>query len=616
MTSRYRGALAAPEWPAGLDWLNTARPLSLPELRGKIVLLEFWTSNCVNCRQNSATLARLRAAFPHESVVIGVHSSPGMTRESLRQAVMRADILYPVVDDPQRTLASLYNVTTRPTVTLIDPLGGYVLQEVGPLDLDKYRHILKTMVADYDRAGVLERKPLVGGAAGPAVVNPEEIREPQRVLKFPSRLLVLGQRLYLADTGHHRLVEIQLDADGLGGEVLRVFGSGQADRRDGAAEALFAGPRGLASDGQRLFVADTDNHSVRSVDLSTGQVTTLVSPQPGALSPRAPWALALHGDLLFIAMAGFHQIWVLIEPGSSNQLGPFMGNGRVGLTDGTAVEASFNQPRDLALAGPSLVVADTFNHALRRITWEGVPRALALTAGQEGDADGPLGQARLSQPGGLAVGPDGRVAVSDTANHKLKLIAQGQLTTLAGGEPGLVDGPLAEARFYEPDGLAWSGPLLYVADTNNHAVRVVDTAAGSVSTLRLRALERLAHAPHRERPARALETHRIAGGPTLLRLDLQLPPGYRRHPEVSLSLRVEWYGTVQRFKFGPEQTPEAVLTLMHDGPLYLEFSVYYSRDDKAAPCYVQHANLLVPLKVDPNGATDLKLPYRVYLELE
>jgi len=616
MTSRYRGALAAPEWPAGLDWLNTARPLSLPELRGKIVLLEFWTSNCVNCRQNSAALARLRSAFPHETVVIGVHSSPGMTRESLRQAVMRADLLYPVVDDPQRNLAKLYNVTAWPTVTLIDPLGGYVLQEAGPIDAEKYRGIVKTMVADYDKAGVLERKPLVAPAL-PAVVSPEELREPQRVLKFPSRLLVLGQRLYLADTGHHRIVEIQLDADGLGGEVLRVFGEGLAERRDGAAgEAAFAGPRGLASDGQRLFVADTDNHSVRSIELSTGQVSTLVSPQSGPLSPRSPWALALHGDLLFIAMAGFHQVWVLIEPGQSNQVGPFMGNGLSGRGDGSPVEATFNQPRDLALAGPSLVVADTFNHALRRITWEGAPRTESLSSGEEGDADGPLGQARLRQPGGLAVGPDGRVAVSDTGNHKLKLISQGQLTTLAGGEPGLVDGPLAAARFHEPDGLAWSGPLLYVADTNNHAVRVVDTAQGSVSTLRLRALERLANVPHRERPARALERQTIAGGPTLLRLDLQLPPGYRRHPEVSLTLRVEWYGTVQRFRFGPEQTPEAVLTLMHDGPLYLEFSVYYSKDDKAAPCYVQHANLLVPVKVDPNGSTELKLPYRVYLELE
>ena len=615
MTSRYRGALAAPEWPAGLDWLNTARPLTLNELRGKIVLLEFWTSNCVNCRENSAALARVRATFPHETMVIGVHSGAGMTRESLRQAVMRADMLYPIVDDPQHTLARLYNVTTFPIVTLLDPLGGYVLQEVGPIDPDKYCDIVKTMVADYDRAGVLERKPLVERAA-PAV-TPEEIREPQRVLKFPSRLLVLGHRLYLADTGHHRIVEIQLDADGRAGEVLRVFGSGRAARQDGApAEAAFAGPHGLASDGQRLFVADTDNHSVRSVALASGQVTTLVSPQPGSLSPRSPWALALHGDLLFIAMAGFHQVWVLIEPGQSNQVGPFVGNGRAGFANGTAVEASFNQPRDLVLAGPALIVADTFNHALRRITWEGPPRADSLTSGLPGDSDGPLALAKLSQPGGLAIGPDGRVAVSDSANHKLKLISQGQLSTFAGtGEPGLTDGRLAAARFHQPDGLAWGGSLLYVADAHNHAVRVLDPASGTVSTLRLRALERLANTPHRERPPQALDKRVIAGGPTQIRLNLQLPPGYRRHPEVALTLRTEWYGQVQRFKFGSEQTPEVVLTLMQEGPLYLEFSVYYSRDDEPAPCYVQHANLLVPLKVDPNGATSLNLPYRVYLEL-
>jgi hypothetical protein len=157
--------------------------------------------------------------------------------------------------------------------------------------------------------------------------------------------------LYLSDTGHHRVLETRLDPDGLGGEVLRVFGSGQPGLRDGpAAQAAFDGPHGLGLDGETLYVADTDNHAIRVVDLRDGSLTTIAGTgqkahgrfalaEPTQVPLRSPWAVLPLGEYLFIAMAGSHQIWVLI---GRKQIGPFAGSGVEDLVDGPVGESSFN----------------------------------------------------------------------------------------------------------------------------------------------------------------------------------------------------------------------------------------------------------------------------------
>ncbi len=125
-----------------------------------------------------------------------------------------------------------------------------------------------------------------------------------------------------------------------------------------------------------LYVADTENHAIRAINLGSGRVRTIAGTgekahrrlgvgDPTSTPLRSPWALWAEGNILFIAMAGSQQIWVMVGEG---QIGPFFGNGREALVDGTAVEASFNQPSDLSLGMGHLFVADSEASAIRAIS--------------------------------------------------------------------------------------------------------------------------------------------------------------------------------------------------------------------------------------------------------
>ena len=193
-------------------------------------------------------------------------------------------------------------------------------------------------------------------------------------------------------------------------------------------------------------------------------------------------------NVVLIAMAGSHQIWLLIE---DQLLGPFAGSGAEALVDGPRAQAAFNQPSDLAVAVGYLFVADAEASAVRAVSLGADPQVMTLVGQglfEFGDVDGVGGAVRLQHPTGLTFA-DGLVYLADSYNHKLKTLdpTTGEVRTLCGtGAPGLVDGPAGTAQFYEPEGLVAAGPRLYVADTNNHCLRVVDRTTGAVQTLTLR----------------------------------------------------------------------------------------------------------------------------------
>jgi sugar lactone lactonase YvrE/thiol-disulfide isomerase/thioredoxin len=512
-----QGPVRAPELDGAVAWLNTPVPLTLAGLRGKVVLLDFWTYGCINCLHVLPDLQRLQATFGDALVVIGVHAAKFDNERqtaNIRRTLQRLDIRHPVANDAHFAIWQRYTVRAWPTQVLIDPRGYVVGTATGEGHGAQLEEAIRAVIAVFEQEGTLDRTP--------RHVTPED-RAHDGPLAFPGKVLADAERgcLYVADTQHHRILETSLT-----GEVRRVFGRGQAGRDDGdGATASFRAPQGMASVDGTLWVADTGNHLIRSVDLATGRVATRAgtgrqatwqqSDGGAALetSLNSPWDLAWDGRLLFIAMAGPHQIW-LLDPArhSGAASGPglvlrYAGSGAEGRHDGHVDEAAFAQPSGLALDGRTLLVADAEASLVRAVALPPDNRVRTLAGGdlfEFGDVDGAGDGVRLQHPLGLCALPPasptaepervsaplaGRIVVADTYNHRLKRLdpATGTVRRWVGtGRPGHVDGAAHEAAFYEPGGLSASGRHVFVADTNNHAVRVVDVATGDVRTLDIR----------------------------------------------------------------------------------------------------------------------------------
>lgn len=440
-------------------------------------------------------MRKLERKYARELVVLGVHSPkfPGeKDTEVLRHAVRRLAVGHPVVNDRDHRVWQHYAVRAWPTLMFIDPRGKVIGLHEGEFPPEVMDSVLADMIAQYEREGVLDRRPLSFTAA--------DDREPDRPLYFPGKVLAdpPGGRLFVSDTGHHRVVVLSLDPP----RVMQVFGGGAAGLRDGPGEeARFNGPQGLALAENVLFVADAENHALRRVDLASGQVETISGTgeqakfrQQGAartVALNSPSDLAFFEKRLYVAMAGAHQVWVmdLVE----DTIRPFAGTGRENLADGPRAAALFAQPSGLALDDRRgvLYVADSEASAVRVVELKegGQVRTLVGQGLFEfGDMDGAADEVRLQHPIGLAV-RNGVVFVGDSYNHKIKRLdpRTRQVETIAGsGEPGHRDGPAGEAQFSEPAGLSWAGDRLHVADTNNHVVRVYDSTTGAVTTFEIR----------------------------------------------------------------------------------------------------------------------------------
>lgn len=487
------GPVRAPELDGAVAWLNTPTPVTLAQLRGKVVLLDFWTYGCINCLHVLPDLQRLQARFADELVVVGIHAAKfdnERSTDNIRRTLQRLGIRHPVANDAAFAIWQRYTVRAWPTQVLIDPRGYVVGTATGEGHGAKLEEAIAAVIQVFDQDGTLDRRRRPLAPVDRAVDGP---------LAFPGKVLAdaAGQRLYIADTQHHRIVETDLS-----GGVQRVFGTGTAGKDYGRAdEAQFREPQGLAIAGEVLYVADAGNHLVRAIDLPTGMVRTVAgtgrqatwqqSDGGAALetSLNSPWDLAWDGRLLFIAMAGPHQVWLL-----DSQRGlviRYAGSGAEGRHDGHVDAAAFAQPSGLALHGRSLYVADAEANIVRAIALPPHNQVRTLAGGdlfEFGDVDGTGDAVRLQHPLGLCIAGDA-VLIADTYNHRIKRLdpATGVVRRFVGsGRPGHADGAADATMFYEPGGLSATGTHVYVADTNNHAVRVVTLATGEVDTLGIR----------------------------------------------------------------------------------------------------------------------------------
>jgi thiol-disulfide isomerase/thioredoxin len=534
----------APEFPPDLPWLNTPRPLRLRDLRGKVVLLDFWTYGCINCLHILPALHRLETTYARQLVVIGVHAAKydnEAVLDNIRQAIHRYDITHAVVHDHAFQLWQAYRVSGWPTQILIDPTGHVLQGFMGEHHEDRIDRLIAATIAYHREQGTLRESAAVALPPPPAAAT---------ALRYPGKILVdtALSRLFIADTGHHRLVMTDMQ-----GRVLGVIGQGHAGATDGSwPSARFRQPQGMAVQDGMLYVADTGNHLIRRVDLRRRLVDTLAGtgirarefnvPGYGRTVPlNSPWDLHGQAQALYIAMAGMHQIWRLNLTTAYAE--PFAGSGREDRIDAMHMEAALGQPSGLSGDGRQLYVADTEVNAVRAVSLDpdGVTRTL-VGGGlfTFGDRDASGREARLQHPLGVAYA-DGVVYVADTYNHKIKRLdpERGWLQTVAGtGQAGWRDGPAAQAQLYEPGGLSFGAGRVYVADTNNHRVRVLELATQRLSTLPLQGLEppqraiempALAAAPPSDPPdvMRLAEQVLAAGERTVLRLALHAPPGWK-----------------------------------------------------------------------------------------
>jgi hypothetical protein len=439
-------------------------------------------------------LRELEREFSQELVVIGVHSAKftaEMILDNLRAAVQRLELHHPVINDGEHQVWEQYAVRAWPTLMFVDPRGRIFAKHEGEFALEPMRVAVAGLIAQYDAEGVLDRRPLTFDPLPPG----------GGTLRFPGKVLAdaSGDRLFIADSGHNRVLVVNLE-----GHVTMMIGDGEPGFLDGPAEqARFDHPQGLALDASSdtLFVADEANHAIRAIDLAGGQVTTVAGTGeqgyerlgggPGReVSLSSPWDLALIGQRLWIAMAGTHQLWALDL--ATGRVGVAAGTGVESIHDGPLREATFAQPSGLSALDGVIYVADSESSSIRSVDPgnDQVRRLVGRGLFDFGDVDGVAGQARLQHPLGVAATvEDGAplVYVADTYNDKLKRLdpMTRQVTSWTGGEAGHEDGDLANSRFWEPSGLSLAGSRLYVADTNNHAVRLVDLDAGTVRTLEI-----------------------------------------------------------------------------------------------------------------------------------
>ena len=483
------GSVRAPEFPAGMQWLNTDKPLTMADLRGKIVLLDFWTYCCINCIHIIPELHKLEEQFPDSLVVIGVHApkySAEQITDNIRQAILRYDIRHPVVNDKNHDIWDSYAVSAWPTIALVSPEGRLIGEHPGEFEAPDFAKLIESVEDEFARNGKLDRSPI----HFPLLQD----KEPKRTLNFPGKVLADADRgrIFIADSSHNRILMTDMD-----GRTQAVIGNGQPGMDDGDFEsATFHGPQGMELAGNILYVADTENHTVRRVDLDNRRVErtagtgeqSRVSRRGGpALSTAlsSPWDLALNGDTLYIAMAGNHQIWALDIKAA--ELHRFAGTGREALSDGPLERCALAQTSGLSYADDKLYFTDSETSSIRvaDIKADMVETIVGQGLFVFGDVDGNGPEARLQHCLGVAH-HDGMLYVADSYNNKIKVIdtADGSSRTFLGtGEARLRDGSALDASFWEPGGLSISGGKIFIADTNNNAIRVADMHTREVSTL-------------------------------------------------------------------------------------------------------------------------------------
>ena len=629
----------APSLDGGKAWLNTSGEISLKDLRGKVVLIDFWTYCCINCIHVLPDLKYLEQKYPDELVVIGCHSAKfdnEKDTEAIRRAIVRYEIEHPVINDSEMIVWRKMGARSWPTLILIDPEGNYCGYVSGEGNRELLDVIVEKLIAWHSAKGTLDKTPVR--------FDLERNRMKFGPLKFPGKLLAdtNGDRLFISDSNHNRIV-----VSTLGGKLIDVIGNGQIGAKDGSyTEASFDHPQGMALDGETLYVADTENHLLRTIDLKTKTVSTLAGTgmqdrrrtQGGTLKSTAlnsPWDLEIVDGTLFIAMAGPHQLWS--HEIGTNDIGAFAGTGREDIIDGPLDQSALAQPSGISSDGKFIYVADSEGSSIRQVSVDPKGKVTTIVGAHDlpngrtlfefGDRDGVGSEARLQHPLGVHYS-NGKVFVADAYNHKIKVIdvAKREVTTISGtGKTGTDLEPL---QLHEPAGMTISGDTLYVADTNNHRLITIDMKTQKASNFEIVGLSeptRSVRISVGDKPDKAqllqVTPQKIAAGETVtLSVDLQIPDGYKLNDLAPLRAKIlangkqpliseEHLGKSIKGKVDGETAVFAIPLAASEGSAQLQLSVTYSfcRGGVGGLCKLHTSRWLLPIAITTDGAATINL---------
>jgi DNA-binding beta-propeller fold protein YncE len=537
-------------------------------------------------------------------------------------------------------------VRAWPTQILIDP-AGYVIGSVsGEGNYELIDQVVDKVVAEFRKRGELNVDPLK--------LTLERAKVGDLPLAFPGKLLAdaKSDRLFIADSNHNRIIVTKLD-----GTFVETIGTGERGAVDGPFDkAGFYRPQGLALDGDTLYVADTENHLIRRIDLKSKTVQTIAGTGQQSheyfrqgpaktIALSSPWDLQLVGRQLYITMAGTHQIWKMDL--DKQDVSTFAGSGREARLDGSLLDAGFAQPSGITSDGRNLYIADSESNIIRMIDPTG--KVETLVGGdlfEFGDVDGTGDEVRLQHPLGVYADGD-KILIADTYNHKIKELdpkTRSVKTLFGTGKPGQSDG--ASPSFYEPGGLSEANDKLYAADTNNHAVRVVDLKTKQVSTLNIKGLKPPATAmkmaddesgPNTEEIKAANHSVRAGRKGTLI-INVELPAGYHLNPMAPQRYRVSVEsGPAQIGFFSPsitgvighdravqETTKNLKLPLsiqfhtFEPGPaeMRVQLTSFYCREDNTGTCRIKTLVWRVPVEVTNNAGASSEIKVEGKLSAE
>ena len=625
----YEGQVAAPEFPAELDWINVDNPLTMSGLLGKIVILDFWTYGCINCLHIIPILEQVEQKYAEEVVVIGVHSAKFETEgqtENLRQVVQRYEVHHPVINDNNFEVWNSYGVRAWPTVAIIDPRGNAVIRQSGEIPFEAFDNYLSGMIEHYDGLddGIIDRTPLELALEGAG--------DPGTPLLYPGKVLAdeAGNRLFIADSSHNRIVIADLSTY----EVLDIIGSSARGFDDGGFDsAAFDKPQGMALDGDLLYIADVNNHSIRVADLAERSVATVAGngdmgrsriqfgvpvPDPLGVALRSPWDVEFDdAGRLHIAMAGTHQLYIF-EP-ETHALYPSVGNGReANLNDVSLADSELAQPSGLYYAGAGkLYFADSESSTIRLADFENdlvtvVSGTTDNSLFDYGDIDGDLGTNRLQHALGIDGDAAGNLYIADTYNSRIKIARAGETSTHTlfgkGGSGGYQDGESHLAQFDEPGGLSYADGILYVADTNNHVIRTIDLEAGVVDTIEFVNLEALIIDDSRltilggnagDKSIIMAGIHQVATGEGALNLSFDLPADFKINPLIDSEVSVTWGEPIQQTSTTVTGKSVSIPLQFSEDNTFVraDVTLYYCREGEEALCFIEVFNYFVTLEV-------------------
>lgn len=650
-----RGAApVVPEFPSKLDWLNTAPLQFSRELKGKVVLLDFWTYCCINCMHVLPDLEFLERKYKDKPfAVVGVHSAKFDNEkdlDSIRNAVLRYNINHPVVNDGDMYLWRELGISSWPTFGVVSPNGKLLAQISGEGHRKDLDALVEAALLYYGEKNMLDNAPIS--------LSLEKDNDPRLLtspLKFPGKLAVdaLNSRLFISDSNHNRIVVTDLK----GNFIVQVGSTGEEGLQDGKFDvATFNRPQGLAYNPKKnlLYVADTENHALREIDFVNELVRTLAGNgtkgsdyEGGGKGTsqvlNSPWDVCFDSnhEIVYIAMAGQHQIWQHDTFDGSTRA--FSGDGfERNLNGSSSRSSSFAQPSGISLSPDlkEIYVADSESSSIRAVDLK--TGGTRLLAGGDplisenlfrfGDHDGIGSDALLQHPLGVMSGMDGQIYITDSYNHKIKKLdpSSKRVVTLAGtGKAGFKDGPSLSAQFSEPSGIAEAGNgRLLIADTNNSVIRYLDMndRGAELLTLELNGVM----PPAKSKSPKRLQRRSLSDTLTILvdgvsseegnlYLKFSVPEEYHFSKEASskFTVEIEPQDTIVIKPMDGNLSPEGSASLyfnrLSSAPSVgrITCKVYYCKEDEV--CLYQSVSFEIPFKevISDSVPAEITLPFLV-----